>query len=203
MSISISLGGVASTATPAFSWHAPQKSKSQPEAQRYRSSPGPFPAEQPSQPHWPPLSASFSRGCSCLPGGRAGRFIMARSLGATPPLTVDTRKANSGSSSPAALAFSLKLLASGVIAASAAAQAAGSPSQNAMMVGSSLTTSTFSETVPTAFGYQGNSAPVGSLLTAPRPSLVMTDPSLSRMTKLGMPSTPKCLLSSSFSFLCE
>mmetsp|Transcript_25571 Transcript_25571/g.76185 ORF Transcript_25571/g.76185 Transcript_25571/m.76185 type:complete len:202 (-) Transcript_25571:379-984(-) len=201
MSSSISFAGFASAATaPALAWHSAQKSKSHPSLQRKRSSSGSLLCEQPSQTQLP--LAEFSRGCSCLAGGGRGRPIMERSLVATPPLSVATRKANSGSS-PEARAASLKRSPSGVIAASAARQASASPSQKATTVGSSFTMLTSCATVPTGFGCHGKSAPVGSPLMALRPSLLMTEPSLSRMTRLGMPSTPKWLLSTSFSLRCE
>mmetsp|Transcript_43946 Transcript_43946/g.96002 ORF Transcript_43946/g.96002 Transcript_43946/m.96002 type:complete len:202 (-) Transcript_43946:52-657(-) len=201
MSSSISLGGVAAAAAPARAWHSAQKSKSHPAAQRKRSSSEPLPCEQPSQPQ-PLAFGTFSTGCSCLARGGRGRPIMARILVPTPPLSVATRKANSGSSS-AALAASLKRIPSGVIATSAALQASASPSQKAMTVGVSFTTLTPFATVLTGFGCQGKSAPVGSLVIASRPSLLMMDPSLSMITRLGMPSTPKWLLSTSFSLRCE
>mmetsp|Transcript_43945 Transcript_43945/g.95999 ORF Transcript_43945/g.95999 Transcript_43945/m.95999 type:complete len:202 (-) Transcript_43945:52-657(-) len=201
MSSSISLGGVAAAAAPARAWHSAQKSKSHPAAQRKRSSSEPLPCEQPSQPQ-PLAFGTFSTGCSCLARGGRGRPIMARILVPTPPLSVATRKANSGSS-PEARAASLKRSPSGVIAASAARQASASPSQKATTVGSSFTMLTSCATVPTGFGCHGKSAPVGSPLMALRPSLLMTEPSLSRMTRLGMPSTPKWLLSTSFSLRCE
>mmetsp|Transcript_74394 Transcript_74394/g.159456 ORF Transcript_74394/g.159456 Transcript_74394/m.159456 type:complete len:259 (-) Transcript_74394:599-1375(-) len=198
MSKSISFGGLASP-HPAFELHSPQKSQSQPCVHRYRSLPSPE-QPQPSQ-HQPPPASFFSSGCSCLDGGNSGRLVIFRIWPAMPPFSMAMVNTSLGSSSPLAFASSLYLTARGAIAASAdCCTLISQVSHKAMTVGSSLILPAPLFRLDTGLGYHGNSAPVGSSLINGRPSLLMTDPSLSMIVTLGMPRTPNKLLSCSFRF---
>mmetsp|Transcript_25979 Transcript_25979/g.60724 ORF Transcript_25979/g.60724 Transcript_25979/m.60724 type:complete len:202 (+) Transcript_25979:374-979(+) len=132
------------------------------------------------------MSMSAKRGVCASP-----RPSMPRRRGARPEASVAMVKANSGSS-PEALAFAIYLSATGNKHASKLfCSSALLASQKRSTVGTSLISPGPAFKLATGFGNQGICKPSGSALTAALPSFVTVLKSASRITKLGIPLTPK------------